>query len=228
VELAASAQPVPTVAGVLTAQVLPTGAIVFKGTSGHGYPLVCASYMMSGNQVPFYAGRRTPGATLQHATLQFRAAAVGSPQPAIAGTVTWAAGVNRRIPTPFVADYAMVGARYTPVREGAALLNSANLTLSLQIPSYAAAGLATPFEITRGFVGNVLPQATGNIAGIRVNFKTGMFITRVQGRVTRPIFGVIIQGAGIDRGLGSVVDFTGLGTCELRPAVEAPANVPSN
>jgi hypothetical protein len=45
-----------------------------------------------------------------------------------------------------------------------------------------------------------------------------LFLGRVQGRVTRPYFGVIIQGEGIDRGLGSLLDFGGLGTCELRPA----------
>ncbi len=220
-ELSEQTQSVPMVASVLTIRVLRSGSVIFNGSSGHGYPLTCSTYVMQGGEVPFYAGRNNPGSSIQHSTFTFRddtTATEENTAPAISGTLRWIAGQDTRIPVPFDADYAVLGARFTPVRDGANLLNSSALTLSLDIPSYTTAGLATPYEETRAFSGNLLPNLTGNISSVRVNFNTGTFITRVQGRVTRPIIGVIIQGEGIDRGLGSVVDFTSLGTCELRPA----------
>jgi VCBS repeat-containing protein len=226
-ELAEETSSVPQVASALTARVRRNGAVIFNGSSGHGYPLTCSSYVMQDGIVPFYAGRNNPGASIQHSTLTFRDDSAGAPTegsaPAITGTLRWIAGLDRRVPQPFDAEYAVLGAHFTAVPNGAALLNSPTLTLSLNIPSFAAEDLATPFEETRGFDGNLMPRTTGNIATTRVNFNTGTFITRVQRRVTRPIFGVIIQGEGIDRGLGSVVDFTSLGTCELRPAPAQPA-----
>jgi hypothetical protein len=230
IELADAGQNAPMVAATLTARVLSTGAVVFNGSAGHGYPLVCSSYVMPGSTVPFYAGRRDPGASVQFSTLQFpadpSAGVVESNAPAISGTLRWNAGRDRRIATPFTADYAVLGARYTPPVDGAGLLNSAALTLSIDVPSYATLGLPVPYEDTRMFTGNILPRAVDNVSAIRVTFGSGVFLARVQGSVTRPIFGVIIQGEGINRGLGSVVDFTSLGTCELRPASPGAIGTP--
>ncbi len=231
-ELADAERAVPMVASAMTARVTPNGAVIFQGSTGHGYALVCSSYMMSGSEVPFYAGRRNSGPSIQWGVLRFPAEAEAGAEitnaPAVSGTLHWNAGLDRRIPEPFAAEYPVLGARYLAPETGEALLNAASLTISLDIPSFAAAGAAT-YEETRSFSGNLLPPSDGSgVSAIRVNLSTGAFISRVQGRVVRPILGVIIQGEGIDRGLGSVVDLSSFGTCELRPAVGAPIAGESN
>ena len=176
---------------------------------------------MEDGNTPFYAGREKVGPMVQYSNFNFRLEAPNDStlsRPAVVGVLHWIAQKERRVLVPFEADYAVLGARFTPVTAGADLLGAPYLTLGLYIPTYIASGLAVPHETTRTFSGCFLPQQDGNIARVLVNFTTGAFSTRVQGRQTRAVHGVIIQGESIDRGLGTVVDFTSLGTCELRPA----------
>jgi VCBS repeat-containing protein len=203
-------------ASAMTMRVLPTGAVTFAGSSGTGSKLVCSSYIMPGGELPFYAGRMDPGGNVQWSSLQIPEVKREC-SSAISGVLQWSVNRDVRVPVAFSAEYPVLGARYTPPKVGQDLLGTEMLTLSLNVPSFAEAGLALPYEDTRAFVGNLMLPTTGNVAAIRYAFSSGAFITRVQGRVTRPIFGVIIQGENVSRGLGSVVDFRALGSCELLP-----------
>jgi len=217
----------PAVASVLTVRVQPTGVVIFKGYTGTGYALTCSSYIMPNRQVPFYAGRRAPGASIAYSSLTFPADRTAQPEPsegpAITGTLRWLANRERRIATPIDAEYAVLGAHYVAPADGTGLFNTSSITLSLNIPSYADRGLANPWEETRTVAGNKLPQLGTSVSATRLTLSTGLYLGRVQGRVTRPYFGVIIEGEGINLGLGSLLDFTELGTCELRPVISAPA-----
>jgi VCBS repeat-containing protein len=213
---------VPSMASVLTVRVLTSGAVVFNGYSGSRYALTCSSYLMPGSQVPFYAGRENLGGGVQYSTMQFPAdPAFTTPDPAapaVSGVLRWMASRESRIATPVDAEYPVLGGHYTASRTGAGVLNAPSLTLSLDIPSYASHGQANPYEETRPFAVNLLPRTTGDVSTVRVTLASGLYIGRVMGRVPRPFFGVIIQGEGVNRGVGGLLDFTTLGTSELRPS----------
>ena len=62
-----------------------------------------------------------------------------------------------------------------------------------------------------------MPRISGNITPLRSTFSAGSFNARIDGPAPRSLNGVILQGEGIHRGLGSVCDFTTIGSFELRP-----------
>ncbi len=189
--------------------------------TGNNYRITCSSYIMPGNLVPFYASRLAPGASVQTSMLTFPTdpalGTVDPNAPAISGLARWNAVAGPRLRTGVDADYAVLGAHYRPPTSGAGLLNAPRLTLHLAVPSFTGEGLNPSYLETRTFVANLLPQIAGYVSPVRVTLGNGMYIGRVQGRVPRPFFGIILQGEGIDAGLGSLLDYTSLSTCELNP-----------
>lgn len=213
-------QAIPTVAASLTARVRPNGVVVINGYTGHGYRLTCSSYVMAGSQVPWFSGRMAPGASVQYSTFTFPADPVvpNDTTPAVTGLLNWHAEADSRIPAPFSGEYAVLGGRYTPPTSGPTLLNSNELAIKLDVPSYVTEGTVNPQIEVRPFTGNLLHHVEGNISSVRITFASGVYIGRIMGRVTRPFFGVIIQGETIDGGMGSLIDFDAIGTSELLPS----------
>ena len=219
--LAAADPGTPTVASVIAVRVRTNGAVTFNGVTGNNYRITCSSYIMPGNLVPFYAGRIAPGASVQYSTFTFPTdpalGTVDPNAPAISGLMRWNAAAGPRLSAGVDAEYAVLGGHYTQPVSGVGVLNVPQLTLHLDVPSFTAEGLNPSYNEVRTFLGNVLPQNGGYVSPVRVSLSNGMYIGKIQGRVPRPFFGIILQGEGIDGGLGSLLDYTSLSTCELHP-----------
>ena len=79
-------------------------------------------------------------------------------------------------------------------------------------------------EEIRTLIGNLMPRISGNISAMRITFSIGSFNARIDGKLPRSLNGVILQGEGIHRGLGSVADANDIGSFELLSVPAAPAD----
>jgi len=215
----------PALGAAMTCTVSADGTVKFGGKLGTGLAITQTGKLLgggrqaSGGRLPFFVSQgvqRTGGVLLFDKTLA----------PAIDGTLRWSVpnGAAAQIPGGLEQDYEVLGLRYTPAINAAAMFSPAapTATMTHVIPSL---GVGSPVVRTLTLSGAAnkgtqkIYAAAPGTAYVTFSTATGLFTgsRTISKSVTRSFFGVVLQGAGINEGQGVLVEPTTLNSVTIVP-----------
>jgi trimeric autotransporter adhesin len=206
----------PRVAAAMSGSITPSGAVRVTARLGNGRVSTFSSQEQVDGTIAVYCGYGIGGAQSLTGTLAF----TSSTAPQLTGTLRWSvpARVDARLSAGVDADYDAIGARFTasPVGNLLELDAAKRVDLGLEIPSLTPSVKTFSLSLTA----NVLPvRTTRPYSRIRFFPATGMFSGATSfDFVQRNFYGVLLQGTGLNYGVGYLQDTSALGTVTIDPA----------
>ena len=211
------ASPSPSVGGLFNLIGSSLGSVRIAGKGGNGRGFSVSTLVLNGDRVPFYAALNSslnPGST----SGLFDLSTTG-PQH-VSGSVRWFSplGAEVRLPVGLDTTYPAIGAKYVQTGAPASMLafgvGGLGTLAYTQLPPIAA------FDLVRQFGAEKLIAGTDPLLALKMLLGNGMFTGRVlldPAKPRRVFQGVCIQGAGLNYGVGYVLDATQLGRVTLEP-----------
>jgi hypothetical protein len=209
--------PSPSVGGIFNLIASRLGSVVVSGKAGNGRGFRVSSIVLSGDRVPFYAalnGSLNPASISGHFDLS-----TAGPQH-VHGAARWISpvGAEVRLPAGLDVTFPAIGAFYAQQKTAQSMLafnpsGLADLTFTQLSPS-------SDIFLTRQFGLLSLISGPEPLLNLRASVGSGMFAGKLLADPLLPrrnFQGVVLQGAGLNRGIGYVLGETQIGRVTLVP-----------